>query len=401
MYKAIFICTFLFFFGHAVYSQAGIGTTTPDPNAVLELNSISKGLLLPQVGLTSTTAPAPLSAHVRGMFVYNTAAAGSGSTAVVPGIYVNDGTQWKLVSGSSANSAPAALNPVITGSQAVGAVETATYTYSDLDGDLEGTTTFQWYQATDNSGSTDVPIAGATSKIYQLASTDLGKYIRVKITPYAATGVSPGAAVYTPYVPEPVYNDLIRSKLSGSVILYDRAAVDDWVGITAAEYTNLQNVTGAAIHGTTAAGMGLTPNVSVGGASTYEQIYTGTYNAPLIPSGNYVFAFSLKSWVSGLMSAGGVIKTGTSSICTDVGSPLPAYNATSQAISYFVRKRPSTLTSSAGSSYLAFYPLITIGNINTTGTYWLAPGNVNNVPSNTAQTGTPQFQCLSTATRNW
>lgn len=99
MYKASFLCILLFIFAHSVYSQAGIGPASPNNDALLDLTvpTSDKGLLLPRVALTSTTAFSPLSAHVQGMFVYNTATAGAGGTAVSPGLYWNDGTQWRAV----------------------------------------------------------------------------------------------------------------------------------------------------------------------------------------------------------------------------------------------------------------------------------------------------------------
>jgi hypothetical protein len=60
------------------------------PDAVLEVESATKGVLLPRVPLTNTTSAAPLSAHVAGMMVYNTATAGD----VTPGVYTNNGTVW-------------------------------------------------------------------------------------------------------------------------------------------------------------------------------------------------------------------------------------------------------------------------------------------------------------------
>ncbi|WP_025764434.1 hypothetical protein [Dyadobacter tibetensis] len=74
------------------------GTSSlPNANAILDLESANKGLLLPRVALSSTTVAAPLSAHVAGMAVYNTATSGD----VTPGYYYNDGTRW--VSGASAS----------------------------------------------------------------------------------------------------------------------------------------------------------------------------------------------------------------------------------------------------------------------------------------------------------
>ena len=71
------------------------GTSAPEPNAILDLNANntdngSKGLLLPRVALVATTNVNPLTVHVKGMFVYNTATAND----VSPGVYYNDGTKW-------------------------------------------------------------------------------------------------------------------------------------------------------------------------------------------------------------------------------------------------------------------------------------------------------------------
>jgi len=71
------------------------GSTAPEPNAVLDLNpnntdNSTKGLLLPRVALVATMNASPLTAHVKGMYVYNTATAND----VLPGVYYNDGTKW-------------------------------------------------------------------------------------------------------------------------------------------------------------------------------------------------------------------------------------------------------------------------------------------------------------------
>ncbi len=75
------------------------GTTTggnlPNKDAILELESSNKGILHTRVPLKATTNSFPLTAHVAGMMVYNTATAGD----VLPGIYYNDGTKWVFVKG--------------------------------------------------------------------------------------------------------------------------------------------------------------------------------------------------------------------------------------------------------------------------------------------------------------
>lgn len=77
------------------YAQVGIGTTTPNSSAQLEINSSSKGLLPPRVALTSKNGTSsPISSPASGLLVYNTANAGTGGNAVTPGYYYFNGTIW-------------------------------------------------------------------------------------------------------------------------------------------------------------------------------------------------------------------------------------------------------------------------------------------------------------------
>jgi len=77
----------------SAYSQnVGINPTgaVPNSNAGLDVDFPNKGMLIPRVALTGTVNFAPLSTHVAGMVVYNTATVGD----VIPGFYYNDGTKW-------------------------------------------------------------------------------------------------------------------------------------------------------------------------------------------------------------------------------------------------------------------------------------------------------------------
>ena len=92
MMKKYFIA-FSFLSGVFFFAQTGnvgINTSTPDTNAVLDVVSTHRGILNPRVALTAISSPSPLTAHVAGMVVYNTATTGD----VVPALYYNDGTQW-------------------------------------------------------------------------------------------------------------------------------------------------------------------------------------------------------------------------------------------------------------------------------------------------------------------
>jgi len=98
IYFKIFI---LFLFtGFTLTAQVGIGTISPNSDALLDVDASSNsgGILLPRLALSNTTSPSPLSADVAGMVVYNTATAGD----VSPGFYYNDGSVWvKIATGNN------------------------------------------------------------------------------------------------------------------------------------------------------------------------------------------------------------------------------------------------------------------------------------------------------------
>jgi trimeric autotransporter adhesin len=91
MKKSLLLLATIFLIGKAnAQMKLGNNPTVTNANALLELETTNKGLLLPRVSLTSTSSAAPLSAHVRGMEVFNTVTIND----VTPGIYYNDGTAW-------------------------------------------------------------------------------------------------------------------------------------------------------------------------------------------------------------------------------------------------------------------------------------------------------------------
>lgn len=95
--------------GFAQITQQKIGDnpTIINPNAALQVDSASKGFLLPRLALTATNNFAPLTAHVAGMTVYNTATEGVAPNNVTPGYYYNDGTQWvRIATGADAKTEP-------------------------------------------------------------------------------------------------------------------------------------------------------------------------------------------------------------------------------------------------------------------------------------------------------
>jgi hypothetical protein len=117
MKKALLIVAATLSFGYAnAQMKLGDNPTTTNTNALLEMETTNKGLLLPRVALTSTTAFAPLTAHVAGMAVYNTATAGD----VTPGYYFDNGTAWVRVADANASvSNLYTANGTLTGARTV------------------------------------------------------------------------------------------------------------------------------------------------------------------------------------------------------------------------------------------------------------------------------------------
>lgn len=90
--------------------KIGDNPRTLNVNAVLELESANKGFLLPRVELSATNSAEPLTGHVAGMTVYNTAesdATVADDKKVTPGYYYNDGNQWvRIAAGTDIKPEP-------------------------------------------------------------------------------------------------------------------------------------------------------------------------------------------------------------------------------------------------------------------------------------------------------
>jgi hypothetical protein len=83
------------------FAQTGIGTTTPNASAKLDVNATDRGFLPPRVALTSTNVFSPIvgtSNLAAGLLIYNTATTGTAPNNVVPGYYYWNGTVWVQIS---------------------------------------------------------------------------------------------------------------------------------------------------------------------------------------------------------------------------------------------------------------------------------------------------------------
>jgi uncharacterized protein (TIGR02145 family) len=172
--KKIFFLMLIFLIWSAASMNAqvliGLGDE-PDGSAVLELRSNNLGLLFPRVALKSTEDQSTIEYPVEGLAVYNTATVGNDATAVVPGIYVFNGTAWTLQAPPVIISQPTAftfhrLYDVNGDPNAPTSVPAVTLSVI-----ASGATSYQWYLKPKNLNAPASAIDGATSADYNPTST--------------------------------------------------------------------------------------------------------------------------------------------------------------------------------------------------------------------------------------
>ena len=112
-----------------------------------------------------------------------------------------------------ANFAPTATSVSISGSAYLGSTLTGSYTYGDLEGDLEGTSTYQWYRD-------DIEILNATSTTYVVTADDINTTIKFGVVPLASSGTSPGILTQSSgVIPESFAPTATSVSISGSAYL--------------------------------------------------------------------------------------------------------------------------------------------------------------------------------------
>jgi hypothetical protein len=81
---------------HAASQNVGINRdgAAPHPSAMLDIQSASGGVLIPRIALTGNSDTVTIVKPAPSLLVYNTAAAGSGNSAITPGYYFWNGSAW-------------------------------------------------------------------------------------------------------------------------------------------------------------------------------------------------------------------------------------------------------------------------------------------------------------------
>jgi len=185
--KSMFVVLLCVLGYSSVRAQYGFGTNNPNPSAVVDLKSTTKGFLPPRMTAVQIAA---IQSPAEGLMVYNTdqqcmmiyakGAFTCGFTAaVLP----------PVASGVSIDDFNVELDIPLS----------ASYGYSQNDYISEGTSRFQWYYATDATGAGQKALDGATGKTYTPASpVVVGAYVAVGVTPVTVNGTA-GLQVLSPW----------------------------------------------------------------------------------------------------------------------------------------------------------------------------------------------------------
>ncbi len=129
-FRLFVLVLFLQVFGflNPVYSQTGAvissSATTADATAVLDIQSTTKGLLIPRVSLISTTDVATVPSPATSLMVYNTNGSISGGSGT--GFYYWNGSNWSKIS-SGAISGSGTTNNLTKWTSATGVTNSIMY----------------------------------------------------------------------------------------------------------------------------------------------------------------------------------------------------------------------------------------------------------------------------------
>ena len=203
MYK--FILSILFF--NVVicsFAQTGIGTTTPNASAKLDVYATNKGFLPPRVTLTSATDASTIASPATGLLVYNTGA-NAGLRACY---YYWNGTDWTIAtpvssetvdyvsvtrnSSQTINTGDNIKFNVINGGNIPYDVSTGNFTLTaNKTYRLSGTVTL----STGNAGASEIDVTWRTA-----AGTNLGNYGMILSMNHTVTAAGNGISeiIYTP-----------------------------------------------------------------------------------------------------------------------------------------------------------------------------------------------------------
>jgi hypothetical protein len=344
-----------------VVQKFGENSLTIDTNAVLELDSATKGLLLPRVALTTLTATLPMTGGpiTAGMIVYNTTPTGD----FTPGFYYHNGAKWVRVADSGAIAASS-----ITGTLPVASGGTGTTTLSGIvKGNGVGAMTV--------AGESDFPLlnqntSGTAATATNTAITNNSALTSV-VYPTFVTAVGGN-------LPQTISSSTLTF-VPSSGILTATKFVGDGSGLSGVVSTTNANLSGAITSAGNVTSLGTFTSLNIANAVTDE---TGTGSLVLADSPTFTGIPNLPTGTVGVTQTAGNSTTAlatTAFVAATVN--LPAITA--KIANYSALTTDSTIlfdTSGAGApGYTLTLPAAAAGN---TGKIYIIRKDVSNVKLN-------------------
>ena len=176
----------------------------------------------------------------------------------------------------AAEAAPVAKNVSYSPAPGTNITAVAKYTYEDANSDPEGASTYQWYSATNASGTNQTAITSATSNEFLITNVYAGTYIGVGITPKALTGNLTGTEVvyYAPTASIPAADFTIVSATQNTNNFYKNRLMSTSDYIT------------VGINVTTAGSIKFTTNTANGYSFSADGLYSiGLHDVTLVAKG--------------------------------------------------------------------------------------------------------------------
>lgn len=166
-----------FLISFSAFSQTGIGTTTPDASAKLEVSSLNKGFLPPRVTLLSQTDNNTITNPATGLLVYNT----GNNPNIVAGYYYWNGSNWASIATATGSGVYASY---LRGSRTT--AQTTNLTVNSVVA----------FTQTDNVAGQDISLNTSTGQITLAAGKTYRLLAQVPTITASASGSRPGFSWY-------------------------------------------------------------------------------------------------------------------------------------------------------------------------------------------------------------
>ncbi|MDP2173386.1 MAG: FlgD immunoglobulin-like domain containing protein [Candidatus Cloacimonadaceae bacterium] len=178
-----------------VNGTSTIPITITNFNSTAATGTISISNPVFAVSTTTINIPPTQSTVVNVTFSPTAAQNYTGNLNITSNLYNHPNINIPLSGTGFLNVAPVATNVIISGPPVLYQAQTGNYTFSDADGNTEGTTIYKWYRVVNN-----VPtlITGANTNTYSAVELDLGFPLAFEVTPVDQHGM-PGTPVMSTY----------------------------------------------------------------------------------------------------------------------------------------------------------------------------------------------------------